>query len=60
MFFGFGEELFDDMAGADGGKTDHGGDLLGWFDGVVQGEGRGRGGPQARILRLAEIMPGAG
>lgn len=25
VLLGFGEELFDDMAGADGGKTDHGG-----------------------------------
>ena len=43
VLFGFGEELFDDMAGADGGKTDHGGDLLGWGDGVVQGMVRGEG-----------------
>ena len=33
VLFGFGEELLDDMAGADGGKTDHGGTSLGFGGG---------------------------
>ena len=44
VLFGFGEELFDDMAGADGGKTDHGGTSLGGVMGWCRGWCRGRGG----------------
>ena len=41
-----GKELLDDGTGADGGKTDHGKILLGWFDGgsnygIGAGDGKG-------------------